>query len=120
MSMSETLLTLDIGVTTGYAVFVNRELVDYSQTTVLSEALPQLLSRHIPDVVVVEQPVIYRGELGDKLGQIMAIAHYFLDGARRTVLYIDPAEWKNSPAKRYDCPKGTSAHEKDAIRMGKW
>jgi len=114
--MSETLLTLDLGVTTGWAVFQNRELVNYSQTTMLNSDLPLLLAEYNPDIVILEKPVIFRGPLGDDLQKIIALAHYFANG--RTVIECEPSDWKPTPAAKSPVPKGTSQHEKDAIRMG--
>ena len=118
--MTETFLTLDIGVTTGWAVFRDRALFDYSQTIDIGTTLPLLLSTYNPDIVIAERPLIYRGKLGDTLQKIVAIVQYFLEGGKRTIIYIDPAMWKDSLARRITCPKGTSQHEKDAIRIGHW
>jgi hypothetical protein len=118
--MSEVLLTLDLGVTTGWAIFRERALEDYGQATNLSHSLPLLLTQYLPDIVVAERPLIIRGPLGDQLGKIVALAHFYLDGARRTLEYIEPSDWKPTPASKEVCPRGTSQHEKDAIRIGHW
>jgi len=116
--MSETLLTLDIGVTTGWAIFQGRQLMDYSQTTVLSETLPQVLEKYNPDIVISEIPIIFRGPLGDQLDKVVTTARSFLIGSDRTVIECEPSDWKPTPAAKMKCPKGTSQHEKDDIRMG--
>lgn len=122
------ILALDIGLTTGYAAITNTshgefifdvEVEEHGEmgNTVIEMALPVLLRDHAPREIVIEPPLlIFPGALRDSL-QIV------VDHVKRLcprAVEIKPAQWKDSPFGATPLPRGLSAHERDAIRLGLW
>lgn len=116
------LLALDIGITTGYAVWVH--IQDEWCLYTYGEISEEQYEDHLGDVVsftranlfVAERPVVIRGQLGDRLARLIVATEVLLSDVR----IINAADWKSSPSKKFHCPRGTSAHVKDAIRLGHW
>lgn len=126
--VTEHVLALDLGVTTGYAVSsIERpdpdaiiwQLLAYGniEATGYEQELKNLLDRWRPGYVVAERVVIYRGSLGDQLQKVMAITTQVL-GSR--VEFVDPARWKATPFKNHPTPRFLTTHTKDAYRLGAW
>jgi hypothetical protein len=126
----KTLLSLDLGLTTGYAVilFFPEAPGDLEKDAQLHEhgvleygtyrsQLSNLLSRHYISHYVAESPVIIRGQLGTQLQEIITHTKSVLI---RQVEFVDPTRWKSTPFKRYPTPKKLTPHERDAIRLGMW
>lgn len=115
------LLALDIGITTGWAVYhvETKDLLEYGEISEHSfrQELKVLRDRHVVSYSVAERPVIIRGRLGDRLQKLIAIVDQEL---MRQVEYIEASRWKPTPAAKYQTPRGTSQHTKDAIRIGYW
>lgn len=115
------ILSLDLGITTGYAVYHRPGPTllacgDISEES-FSTDLRELVREHTPAEVVAEAPVIVRGELGNRLQEIVTYAHVIL---HPHVLFVDAARWKPTPFAKAECPKGLSQHARDAIRLGLW
>lgn len=115
------ILSLDIGVTTGWAVIEGDYLHDYGQfpEDTFSNLLNVVIERYKPEFIVAEKPLIMLGELGAKLQKKINQTNYRLDG-RRGFIWIRPSDWKDSRQSNWAVPKGSSQHEKDAIRMAQW
>jgi hypothetical protein len=118
--VTDKLLSLDLGLTTGYAViWYSGEIHETgnlpweSIDSVLKEWVPLIL----PTAAVAEAPIIFRGELGRKLESVTDAAKKHLAGRLEI---IHPAAWKNSKYKRAKVPRGLTVHERDAIRLGLW
>lgn len=116
------LLALDLGITTGYAVFKmdgSEDPVEYGEILEhdLGDRLRQIMLGHLISYSVCEDPVIVRGGLGDRLAALLAVVNIV---CTRQVKHIGPAQWKQTPFSRTPCPRGTSTHVKDAIRLGRW
>lgn len=114
-------LCLDIGITTGIAVFdVCRHpegvrLVFVSSWT--PEQLHELFSREAErsSYIFVEFPLEYPGLLGKKMAELSDVVK-----TSKIVIRVTPGEWKNS---RWNCKtpstwKMSSPHEKDAVLLG--
>ena len=113
------LLSLDLGITTGYAV-LDEDLVIEANTahySVFEKVLKGLRDDYLISFSVAERPVIIRGQLGDQLQEIINITSHEL---MRQVVFVDPAQWKPTLWGKYPLPRGTSPHVKDAIRLGLW
>ena len=115
------ILSLDLGLTTGYAVYQRPgphllECGDIAEEE-FERNLKVLLRKYTPSEVVAEAPVIVRGELGNRLQGVMTHAHSIL---HPHVLFVDAARWKPTPFAKAECPKGLSQHARDAIRLGLW
>jgi hypothetical protein len=114
-------LSLDLGITTGYAVYdlYGPVLVDYGdiEEEEFSGTLQRLVRAHTPSYSVAERPVIFRGELGDRLQKIINGTTFCL---YPELLLVDPARWKPTPYGKAEVPKGISQHARDAIRLGLW
>lgn len=118
------LLTLDLGLTTGYAVLDEEgKILDHGEFDWLAftARVVDLIAEYNPPVVLAETPVIIRGPLGDKLDWVVTQTRLVVPD----VIEIHPARWKNSWWG--DCPtphpknkKSLSTHQKDALRMGWW
>lgn len=115
------ILSLDLGITTGYAVYHRPGPVLLACGDIPEESfdldLKALVREHTPSEVVAESPVIVRGELGNRLQTIVTHAHVIL---HPHVLFVDAARWKPTPFAKAECPKGLSQHARDAIRLGLW
>lgn len=113
-------LTLDLGVTTGWAFFRGGGLESGTITDHYND-LPNLLSDKGPDVIVVEKPLIVgRGELATKLQRIIALFDFHAQGRRWEIVEVSPGQWKPTPEGKAPTPKKLTQHERDAIRMGLW
>jgi len=116
------LLALDIGITTGWAVWahVQDEWTLFSWGEIYEEGygaqLKHIVHSYKITSSIAERPVIIRGPLGDRLLNLMTTTEAVLSPLK----VVDAANWKPSPSKNFPCPAGTSAHEKDAIRLGHW
>lgn len=126
-----TVLAIDIGVTTGFAIVQQATALYWAAWTVeeMESLLPSFLAEWRPHPVVVEEPLIHQpgGDLARQLTEATDIVKS-LAGAgfamhpERRFHWIGPDEWKNSPAKKYPIKRGQfkTQHEKDAYRMGVW
>jgi hypothetical protein len=119
---SGTLLSLDLGLTTGFAIFdpyADMSLDGHGH--ILKDDLEQTLKRFLKDHLVrwsvAERPVIIRGSLGDQLQEVISITRRVLD---HQVTLVDPAQWKQSPSAKITLPRGLSTQEIDDIRLGFW
>lgn len=114
------LLSLDLGITTGYAViWANGELHESGNLNsgFMVTSLAEWITILQPSRSVAELPVIVRGKLGDELQTVVDATKKALT---RQVDLVDPAEWKQTPWKKHPLPRGLSTHERDAIRLGLW
>lgn len=120
-------LSLDLGITTGYAV-LSFSLSDDPEITIedhgvlgfdaYRSSLSLLLGKHKISYSVAEQPALtFRGQLGNQLQQVVLHTSQVL---MRQVELVDPAQWKPTPFKKYPTPPRISPHERDAIRLGVW
>lgn len=117
----ERLISLDLGLTTGYAVLdIESNIVEHGVLLedTLSEGLQDLIRKHTFSYAVVEKPVIFRGELGDKLTEVIFTTNHFFPAS--TARWVGPDAWKPTPYGQAEVPKGITTHERDAIRMGLW
>ena len=120
------LLTLDLGVTTGWAWLriydpVNRyfTIENYGDIPVatLLDSLQALTSYGKPDVVLMEKPLLtYPGRLQNQLRIAVSAAETVFP----THEIVTPSQWKPSPYSSYPLPSGSSQHSRDAVRMGVW
>lgn len=119
--MAKKVLAIDLGITTGYAVFIldNEEPVEYGEIAYeeLGHRLTQIKLAHLVSYSVCERPVIIRGKLGSQLESALSTTRAVFD---HQVRFVDPAQWKQTPFKSSPCPRGTSTHVKDSIRLGRW
>ena len=115
------LLTLDLGLTTGYAVLNNNGKVIFKgkyDWRDQERSLKLLLSAYTPTHVLAETPVIIRGPLGEKLDHVVSQVRLIVGS---DLIEIDPARWKNSWWGGVRFPgRKMSRHVQDAIRMGWW
>jgi hypothetical protein len=115
------LLSLDVGLTTGWAVHDTRStLLAYGEVDFAEERLvrfEELRDKWMPSWTVVEPPVIERGVLGDQLSEVI---HEVKLTFNRQIVNVLPAQWKPHPLASTPCPRGTTTHMKDAIRLGVW
>jgi len=120
--MATRIIALDLGLTTGYAVLdMGNNLHGHGVFTEedLDTGIVLLLSKYTPTYTVCERPVVFRGELGDKLQKVILTADRLLSPFG-TNKWIGPDVWKPTPHGRAEVPKKITAHERDAIRMGLW
>jgi hypothetical protein len=118
--VSKRVLSLDVGVTTGYAVHtLDGKLLAHGDfdISMLREGVKNLRDLHMVSYAVAERPVIIRGPLGDKLQEAMNIVSHELMHA---VDFVDPAQWKPTPWGKAPTPRKLSPHQRDAIRLGLW
>ena len=111
------LLSLDIGISTGWATFVGGELTDHGVVSdyLLDRFCKEQAERHW-DYIIGEEPVIIRGQLGDALSRTVFIIKHRLP---QVELFYATA-WKGTKHGQEKVKKGISAHERDAIRFGIW
>lgn len=115
------LLSLDLGVTTGWAVMDTKERL-LAHGVILpdsnyAQSLKDILLQYMPTHSVAERPVIFRGPLGAQLEIIVHDTQIVLD---HQVKFISPSDWKDSRFKKHPVPRGITQHERDAIRIGVW
>lgn len=118
-------LTIDLGVTTGFCVRdMNGDLVALGEVAYsddVESAFLSLVHTYLPSHVVIEAPVIVnvRGELGGKLQMLISAAKHVF---RTNTEYITPAQWKPRYGQTKLPPLDTtpSAHMKDAYRICEW
>lgn len=116
----ERYISLDLGLTTGYAVFdIEDNLVEWGDFAEddYGHQLQTLVHKHTPSYSVAERPVIFRGELGDRLTEITLATGAILG---TQVKWVTASAWKPTPFSRVECPEGCSVHARDAIRLGSW
>ena len=120
--MAIRVLSLDIGLTTGYAVVYARQddwpiiAMGVISEKDFAQDLRLILSERRPDKVIAERPVIIRGDLGDRLADLIAKTKEVVP----QVEWFDAASWKQSPVKKHPMPRGIQTHTKDAIRFAIW
>lgn len=114
-----TLLSLDLGQTTGYAVFKEGEPVETGNIPLRGyrDILQGIVLDFLPTHSIAERPVIFRGPLGDSLQEVINWTNVVL---YHQVKYIHPSDWKQTPFKKHAVPRGLTPHERDALRMGYW
>jgi len=113
------LLTLDVGLTTGYALFWENGVSEEHGEILLEDLLNRLVDIKLNWEItkcVVETPVIIRGQLGTQLQDAMGIVTKLFPNAHQIVA----ADWKQHPLSVAYVQSGTSQHEKDALRIGIW
>jgi hypothetical protein len=120
---SNRLTVFDLGVTTGWASFADDDWEPAAHGNFPVEnfelAWEQvILLWGLPQIVVVEKPIIVRGNLGTVLEGLLYTANKFL--SEHNVVEVEPSEWKPHPIGSSPCPRGLTPHERDAIRMGRW
>lgn len=125
--MDKYFLSLDLGVTTGWAVLSFDPTYPKGGTVVhaygeasendLKNTLKHLLHNWRISYSVAEKPVVFRGPLGDQLQRVIDTTSHEL---MRQVEFVDPASWKATPYKKHPTPKKISPHIRDAIRLGFW
>lgn len=117
--MRERLLSVDLGVTTGLALFDTQGGYLWSGTETvdaLEKKLKYLLEAFMVTHVVVERPVIIRGEIGDELQKALLIVERAI--TTPLPMYVEANWWKSHPLAKRDVPDKSSIHVRDAIRMG--
>jgi hypothetical protein len=114
------LLVFDPGITTGYAWFCagQRQESGAIGENVLEEGLKSLRAKISNGLVVVAERTVAppNSTLGRDLEQIERL----IAGTFPNINWIKAADWKASPAKRFQIHKGAGPHERDAIRIGVW
>lgn len=116
----ERILALDVGLTTGYAVLdIENNLVEYGiiLEDEYAEHLMALVHTHTFSYIVGERPVIFRGDLGNRLTSIIMVTHNLFG---EKVKWVGPDAWKPTPFGRAEVPDKIETHTKDAIRLGLW
>lgn len=120
------LLTLDLGIRTGYCIqtpgghVLEIGTLAYESEMQFEALLQGILLDNLPNKYVVEPPQIIRGPLGDKLQGVVAATRRVL---RQGAEEIHPGAWKGSRQGKEPIPKhvmAKNAHERDAYRMGRW
>lgn len=119
-----TLLSLDLGITTGYAflecpwdspahpgVITSGNL----HILLLQDELKKLLLKYKPRWSVCEDPIIIRGELGDNLEEAKRIVRNVF---YKQIEFVNPASWKPHPLAKTPLPGQLTPHQRDAIRLG--
>ena len=118
------LLTLDVGVTTGYAFFIDGQFqgsgnIEFSRLPVELQEMKYALE---PTEVVAEMPIpIGFGELSGLLNTAMQLVPMVFPNVQR----ITAADWKGTRALTADLPQVVdrpkwTTHQKDAYRIGYW
>lgn len=111
-------LTLDLGMTTGYAVVVEDSIIAHGLIDI--EDFPKdlycVLDMYDPDLVVVEDPIIIRGDLGNSLRWVLAKCQEMVPDA----VYVRPSEWKPHPISKAPLVGVPTTHERDACHIGLW
>ena len=113
------LLSLDLGRTSGFAYFKNRKVRTYGTFTDPDEAYVSMRDLGQPRYVVVEKPIIVKGQLGDEMAGLIARTEAEYGG---TIKYVTAAQWKPHPLTKKTIRnlKNISPHERDAICIGVW
>lgn len=113
------LLALDLGRTTGYAWWYHRDKVgkvghfkDPNEGYLLLRTMGQ------PQHVVVEKPIVIRGELGNEMAGLIART----EAEYGNITYVTAAQWKPHPLiKKIRQNSGKfNVHERDALCIGAW
>jgi hypothetical protein len=119
------LLSLDIGITTGYCVqtkagkVLDIGTIQWKNTEFTRQFIKQILADKTPDATLLEMPVIIRGPLGVELKQVCdAITGLALPRAS----YVTPSQWKGTKEAKLKVPVDypVTVHERDAYRMGRY
>ena len=124
-------LSLDVGLTTGWAVHEIRFQVGtwdpgsgiaLKAHGILLEGdyahdLSQLILKYMVRRSVAEYPLVKPGKLGSRLARLIQDTEHVL---MRQVDTIRPVDWKDSRWADHPVPLETTRHEKDAIRIGVW
>lgn len=118
------LLSLDLGVTTGWAVFESDIWYPSIHGTCSVEDFASQMDEieliwGRAEKIVLEKPIIVRGNLGNILEGLLWIAHQVLR-EHENVVEVQPSEWKPHPIASSPVKKGITVHERDAIRIGRW
>lgn len=117
------ILSIDPGVTTGWAVLTGDGAVVESgnlKPEDVADGLAAILMRRAIQAVVVEKfPVGASGGLSDTLRDVVLLIDAVLLGARLRPERVTPGVWKTSSEPKVTAP-GLTQHERDAIRMGRW
>lgn len=115
------LLSLDLGITTGFAVLSPSGGI-FAYGDLLNEDIEPLQFKlaAIKDVwkpthVCVEKPLIVgRNQLARDLERVVRNCLFVWPHP----VEITPAQWKQTPFRAEPCPRGASPHARDAIRLG--
>lgn len=113
------ILSLDLGVTTGFALWTADGIL-HSWGEISSSPQPSLLPVSPSEIerVLVELPVFKTGALGDKLLTISRDWREVFSDVPWDV--IPPGVWKTSPRVQSLFPRGATRHARDAIGVGLW
>lgn len=125
VSVSKRLLSLDLGVTSGYAVHtLEGTLLGYGSfyADECWERMKELLHLHgLISYTVAEPPILMRGPYADALAYVLSRARITYD---RQIQWVNPAQWKQTPVGKSKLPLELSPrpdqHARDAIRIGRW
>lgn len=114
-----TLLSVDLGVTTGLAVLsLDGEVLSHEAINVrqLQSRLLFLSETFVISHVVCERPIIMRGPLGEELAYGLSELEIVFEDPKP--YYVEAHWWKSHPLAKQAEPKVGTAHERDAIRLG--
>jgi len=113
------LLALDLGRTTGYALWAAPDKVaKVGSFKDPDEGYLMLRTLGTPENIVVEKPIVIRGELGNEMAGLIART----ESEFGDITYVTAAQWKPHPLiKRIRNTTGNfNPHEKDALCIGAW
>ena len=111
------LLSLDLGITTGFATWDGAELSEHG--VVPDYFLRQWcyeMSEREWDAVIGEEPIYIRGPLGESLQDVTRVVKNFFPDIRM----FSASQWKNTKYRNAEVPPKISIHARDAIRFGTW
>lgn len=122
-----TTLSLDPGVTTGWAVLEDDGAVRDTgnwRPEDLKEGLEGIVLKWVPDDVVVEVfPLAASGQLATTLREVVATITEVLTDYTLAVDRVTPGVWKTSsvePSPKAIDGEKLTPHQRDAIRMGRY
>lgn len=113
------LLSLDLGRTTGWAVWKDENhIYKYGQTTNLEALFQKIREYGQPQHVVVEKPIVIRGPLGDEMTGLIAR----IEAEYGNIIYLTAAQWKPHPLVKDFLHEirtlKISVHARDALCIG--
>lgn len=79
--------------------------------------IAEILYEYMPSVYIIEAPVVVRGDLGDRLQQVISATKRVVMGSGE---WIQPSDWKQLQIPLPTALRGKTAHERDAYRMCQW
>jgi hypothetical protein len=114
-------LFFDPGPSTGIAVIDGEEVlytavVRNVSDDAFTEIASDLAQRYVGSRVGIEAPPQWAGNYRPITQTIEQILKRIFPNAE----WINPGQWKGTPASRSVVPSGLTQHEKDAVRAGRW